>query len=234
MDKRIKVAIKLLGVTEFEISKNKLEKYRSRVFSIVDVSSRKLLPDTDHEWGYSDYLVGTMFEPHQSANLTLAITNAPLEENYYLRRISDNRCVLSMFETKEILVGRQIAFEKFIIRNIYELILIMYRNKMIIPVSLYTSSHDDIRKCLFDMNGIKTDIVYSSIRPIICEKCTSDLLEAGVESITINKVSNELKKINIEVSKRIIIFIKNHVLISILISSIWAIVLNIIANLVFG
>lgn len=232
---QLTIDICLLGKAEFDIDIKVLRKYRSKVFLITDIRNRGILPECDlSDWGYSDEILAGLFQPLLNSKFTVGVIDAPLEDNYYMRRISKNQCVISLFEIKEILQLHQVSLEHFIVRNIYELILIYHKFKGIIPTSVYQIAHSDIRRCLFDMSGIKTDILYSMIKPIICEKCTTELQSSGVDKYIIKQVTIEIRRINIDLTKRLISFIKKHPFLSISLTSLFAVFLNVVSNLTYN
>ncbi len=229
---KLKIDLCLLGRAKFEIDQKSLMNHNSKVFSISDIRCISTLPECDlpDKWGYSDSIFTKIFQPSTNSAFSIGIVDAPLEKNYYMRRILDNQCVISLFEMKEIIQTSHVSLEKYILRNIYELLLIYHRYNNRIINSIYTVAHSDIRKCLFDMSGHKTDIAYSMTKPIICEECTTVLNKSGVDNNIVEQVRKEIKKININRTTRFIIFVKNHLIFSLIISSVWALLLSVIAS----
>ena len=87
-------------------------------------------------------------------------------------------------------------------------------------------THDETRGCLFDMNGIKTDIVASCHRPIICDECEENLKRDKVSTDTIDTAKKEILKIRKDLYYRLADFLRNHPLWAITISSLFAILLG--------
>lgn len=86
--------------------------------------------------------------------------------------------------------------------------------------------------CLFDMCGIKTEVIYSAVSPSLCIECENKL-NGRVQTSIINKVKKELKQIRKDFYHRLLSFLKNHPYYSLIISGLAAIVLNLISNTIF-
>ena len=87
-------------------------------------------------------------------------------------------------------------------------------------------THDETRGCLFDMNGIKTDIIYSCHQPIICPYCTEKLKQEKVSNEVISKIKKEISNIKKPLFYQLAEFVKKHPIWSLVISAITAVVLG--------
>ena len=78
---------------------------------------------------------------------------------------------------KEILFKKNIPIENLVLYLIYAytLAFIKYDNKIPKNGGAFDIIHDETRGCLFDMHGIKTDVIYSCNKPIICSSCIEKL-----------------------------------------------------------
>lgn len=56
-------------------------------------------------------------------------------------------------------------------------------------------THDETKGCLFDMNGIKSDLIESCNKPIICRECEYKLTNAMVPNNVIENIKHELKSV---------------------------------------
>ncbi len=114
-----------------------------------------------------------------NADIFIGITYVPIEDNYYARRLSNNRVVFSYFEMAEIISNKNLPLENLLLRMLYSysLIYMRYGNRMPLQSENTNFAHDDTRGCIYDMNGIKSDVVYSLDKPIICDECTTKLSE---------------------------------------------------------
>lgn len=85
------------------------------------------------------------------------------------------------------------------------------------------------------MNGIKTDVVYSLNQPQLCHSCVETLQSIPkykIEKEIIEKVQKELKSIKKGLYYRLTDFVKRRLILSIIISSIVAIILGTIGSVI--
>ncbi|MCA1614153.1 MAG: hypothetical protein LC800_08400, partial [Acidobacteria bacterium] len=188
--------------------------------------------DIDH-WAYSDNSLKRFIKPDPNFNITVGLINAPLEFNYYTRRLDNNICVLSLNETADILKLSNLNIESFILRIIYQLCCYHVEAGYNLPTSFYSVAHDETRGCLFDMNMNKADIIYSTERPRICDSCRTRIIRSQVPKDFLPSVENELRRIKKDLYYRITDFVKNHPIYSILITVLTGIILNIVASYLY-
>ena len=105
---------------------------------------------------------------------------------------------MTFHEMKDILDEKNIPLENLIYRLLYSysLIYIRYGNKIPAQSHLSYFTHDATRGCLFDMNGVKRDVIYSTNKPQLCSSCIHNMT---AEKVPVNKiiiVQNELLRIN--------------------------------------
>jgi hypothetical protein len=167
--KKVSVSIVFLGNTRDRIDIPLLNRWKSKLFSIIRMSSTETIPNSaGPSWEYTKEQLSKIIKADPGSDLTIGIINAPIESNYYMRRLGNNVTVLSLFEMTEILAENNYRIETYILRNIYELLALYYGNDHTIPDSSFTWAHEDIRGCLFDMNAHKVNIIYSMNKPILC------------------------------------------------------------------
>src|SRR5208282_325017 len=87
-------------------------------------------------------------------------------------------------------------------------------------------THDETRGCLFDMNGIKTDLVASCDKPIICDECQERLKKEKVSNILIESTQKEIKRIRKDLYYRALDFVRKHPIWSLALSSIFALIIG--------
>jgi hypothetical protein len=135
----------------------------------------------------------------------------------------------------DILKISNIPTENLIYRLIYSYTLIYLRYGNRIPqIEEQTSfAHDETRGCLFDMNGIKGDIIYSTIKPKLCDSCVQKLTDERVPINTINIIIKEIKHIDKALYFRLADFIKKHPILAIVLSTISAITIGIISSMIY-
>lgn len=232
---KLKIKLIFLGHLPYSIDSNKIEKWKSDLFEIVKPIDRHIIStDSDGEdWSFTDENIEGLLPNRNSENILIAITNVPLEDNYYARRFNDDRICVTFNEITEILESGNIPLENFIFKVIYSASLVYkrYGNRIPEMFEMTNFTHDETRGCLFDMNGIKTDIIYSTNQPEICPSCILDLANSKVPKNLIDKIQKEIKGIQKELYYKITDFIKGYPIGAIFISSATAIILGFIGSI---
>jgi len=235
MDKT-KITVATIGHMPVNFDKTKITNWKSSVFSITgEIESYSLNKNSDGVgWEFTDSSLEEVLPEIFSGNFLVAIVNVPLELNWYTRRLRNNRLVFTFHEIKEILGYSNIPLENIIYRLLYAYTLLYKRSGNRIPMAEEHTNfaHDETRGCLFDMNGIKADIVYSCHNPIICSNCVEKLKQEKVSNEVISNVKNDIAKIKKPLFYRIAEFVKNHPIWSLLVSAITAIVLGAIGSFI--
>ncbi|KEQ16662.1 hypothetical protein [Endozoicomonas numazuensis] len=233
---KLQVKIVSVGYLPADFHREKIEKMTSRLFEVVGaIESYSLNSDTDLEdWGYSDALLSSEVPKKNGEDILIVLTSVPLEDNYYTRRVSNNTIIFTFHEVADYLRYENIPLENVVKRLIYGYSLVYLRNGNRIPkTEEFTNfTHDETRGCLYDMNGLKEDIVHSCHSPQICDDCTQRLLKEKVSSNTIKNAKAEIKSIQKQKYYQILGWIKNYPVWSILLSSAWAVFLGVIASLI--
>lgn len=232
-----KIAVKIVtvGYLPADFSKEFIKKLKSNLFQetgVIESFSLNSNSDLD-EWGYSDELLSSEVPKKESEDILIVLTSVPLQDNYYTRRIENNTVIFTFHEIGNYLRYENIPLENVVKRLIYAYVLVLLRNNKKIPLSyeITNFTHDETRGCLFDMNGLKEDIVNSCHAPQICDDCTQRLLQEKVSNNVVKIAKSEI--INIKKPKyfRIIDWVKRNPIWSIIISSIWALVLGVSSSL---
>jgi len=234
---KIKIKIGKIGYLPFYFNWKLIKKWKSDVFEIIgEIEEYHFRKNADTLlWGYSDSLLEKELPQNPEADFFLGITYVPIENNYYARRLSSNRIVLSYFEIYNILVCEHIPIENFLLRAIYSYTLVYLRNGKQIPIqSKWADFHDDVRRCIFDMNGIKANVVFSLDRPKICDECVEKARMDRVSDNYIKQIGKEILRIRRERFYKIVAFIKAKPIISIIISALFGISLNLIATWIYN
>lgn len=235
MDK-LKITVVTIGHMPAEFDKQKISNWKSGVFSVAgDIENYALTHDSDgDDWEFTDVKLEEVLPNEYSGNFLIAIVNVPLELNWYSRRLSNNRVVFTFHEIKEILLFSNIQLENIVYRLLYAYSLLYKRSGNRIPVDAEATNftHDETRGCIFDMNGIKTDIIYSCHKPIVCSDCVERLRREKISNETISKIQSEILKIKKPLFFQILGFIKSHPIWSIIISAITAIFLGAIGSII--
>lgn len=233
MDKT-KITVATIGHMPAEFNKAKIANWHSDVFEIVgEIESYSLASDSDGPgWEFTDTNLEKVLPSNFQGDILAVIVNVPLELNWYTRRLHNNRLVFTFHETKDILTYSNIPLENVIYRLLYAYTLLYKRSGNRIPMTgEHTNfAHDETRGCLFDMNGIKTDIVYSLHKPIICSHCVEKLKQERISNEVILKIQKEITRIKKPLFYRIAEFVKKHPIWSLIISATTAVVLGAIGS----
>lgn len=232
--KKLKVKLITLGHITPLFNAWKIENWKSDIFEIVDViENYNLNANSDGpNWEFSDKTFMDAVPEKGDADFIIAVTSVPLELNWFVRRIGDDKIIFSFHETKDILIQNNIPIENAILRMIYAYSLVYLSSEQKIPSStaITNFTHDENRGCLFDMDGIKTDIITSCHNPILCDSCIEKYRSAKISNSVLKIVQKEIKKIKKNLFYRITHAVKRHPILALFISSIFAIILGTIGS----
>jgi hypothetical protein len=235
--KKIKINIGVIGYLPFEFDRAKILNWKSEVFEIVgDIEDYHFNNNSDTmEWRYSDEILAKELPNQYEGDFFVGITYVPIEDNFYVRRLSNNRLILSYFEMFQILKSENIPVENLLLRVLYSSIIVYQRNEQSIPKTTdwVGFTHDDTRGCLFDMNGNKSDVAFSLDSPTICDKCITNIREDKVSDNFINTIKKEIQKIKKERFYKISEFVKRKPVLSIFISLIFGVLVSLTATLIY-
>lgn len=230
----IKIKLITLGNLKYPVNFKKVENWCSQIFKTdhageVQAISNAVGPD----WSYPDNQLAVLIRPDKSYDFTVGIINAKLQDNYYLRRLENNVCILSLYETAEIVKEANLTIENFIVRNLYEICLIYLEGGNQIKNSAYGVAHDETRNCLFDMNANKADIIFSTEHPKICTSCKARIMNSQVPKDSLQTIERELGNLKKALYYRIMDFVKLHPIFTLIISSVVAVLLNVLASFIY-
>ena len=157
-----RITVATVGHMPADFNRKKIKEWKSSVFEIDGIESYTLNCDSDgNSWEFTDKTLEEVLPNKFSGEFLIAIVSVPIEYNWYSRRISANRIVFSFHEIKEILRLSNIPLENIIYRLLYAYTLTYKRSGNCIPEAAVITNftHDETRGCLFDMNGLKTDVI---------------------------------------------------------------------------
>jgi hypothetical protein len=240
---KVRIKIVILGHLPYSVNLDKIKKWKSELFEIVKpINSIAIVGNSDGPfWEFSDENIEKQLPERDGADVLLAVTNVQIEDNYFARRFSDNRVCMTYGNMLDILKFDNIPFENLLLRVLYSVSFVYrrYGNRIPEMSELTNFTHDETRGCIFDMNGVKTDIVYSLSKPHLCSPCVTALTTNPghrVENEIVQAVQKELKRIKKPLYYLIADFVKRRPILAILISSIFGIILgaigSILANLI--
>lgn len=232
---KVKIEVCSLGTLPRDFDKKSLQRLKSKLFEITSaLHSYDLRADSDlPEWAFSDYILASQVPKNEDSDILVILTSIPLQENYYTRRLDNNVVIFTFFEISRYLKFEDVPLENVVKRLLYSYSLVYLRNQNQIPRSdqITNFTHDDTRGCIFDMNGVKEDIVHSCHLPIICDECCERMRKERISSETLRTAESELKKIKKDRFYVIADWIKKFPVLSIFISSVWALVLGMLGAL---
>ena len=233
--RKLNVALVSLGHQKQPIDFAFLESWPSHILKVSHQAAIEFTPNAQgRRWEYPDTQLRELVRRVDGADLTVAIVSAPIERNFYSRRLGNNVIVFSIHEMAHILSAGHFRLEHFLLRNIYQIALYFHALGGNVPDSGELSwSHHDIRGCLFDMNSQKTDILYSMHQPKLCDACRTRLREKQVDSALIPALDSELLRIRRELFYQVAEWVKCHPIYSLLITAAFAISLNVIASIIY-
>lgn len=232
---KLKIAVRILGQKPPDLDTTALTRWRSDLWEIHEkkIETFPLNGDCDLEcWGYSDEGLSPKAPAVPGADFTIYILNVPLEDNYYFRRISRDVGCVSLFEVADVLRAHCMPVENLVLRMLYSSTMIRLRKGFLPPIGeLATLAHHETKGCIFDMTGIKTDIVFSCHSPILCESCRVAASDEQVSKETIETFAKEIRKIKKRLYHRIADWVRRQPVLALLISALFALILGTIGSL---
>lgn len=230
----IRISLVALGSLKYPFSVAQLESWQSKIVNIRHEASVAHLPDAQgSQWEYLDRQLLSLISPDSGFDFTLGLINAPLEDNFYLRRLTDRVAVLSLHEMADVVLQSDFTLEQYVLRNVYELAVLYAANGKLMPDNYESWAHDDVRGCIFDMNANKADIVFSLHRPVLCTACRVRVSSAQVPAMLLPTLDAELPKIQKSLYARMSQWIKKHPVAAIGITAVSSILLNLLASVIF-
>ena len=233
---KAKIKLVTIGHLPLHLDLSRASAWKSDVFELAgEIENFSLCGNSDSDgWVFSDALLKAQLPAHTDADFLIAIINVPIEDNYYSRRLGDNQIVFTFSQIREFLACENIPLENAILRVLYAYTLLYRRSENQIPGFSEAPSftHDETRGCLFDMNGIKSDLVESCNKPVVCAACEERLRNEHVSTQTIKTVQTEIRKIRKNLYYRALDFVKAKPLVALAISSAFAILLGVSGSLI--
>ena len=230
----IQVAIISVGSLKYPFDFRKLTTWQSKIVQISHGPSIEHLPNAQGpDWTYPDAQLSALIRAVPNSNITLALVNVPLQDNYYLRRLNSNVAVLSFFEMAEIARAFHFTIECYVLRNIHEIAVLFAANGGLIPANAITWAHDDVRGCLFDMNASKLDIIFSMHKPTLCPECSNRLHSKQIDPSFLPNLRTELGRIRKTLYFRAAEWVQVHPLWALAVTAAFGVILNFAASVLF-
>lgn len=236
---KVKIKIVFLGHLPHAVDIDKVKKWKSDLFEIIpSISTYNIVGDSDGEsWEFLDENIESQLPNRDGSDVLLAFTNVPLQHHYFARRFTDNRVCMTYNTMVEILKDDNIPLENLLVRVLYSVAFVYKRfgNRIPLMTEITGFTHDETRGCIFDMNGIKTDAIYSLNKPQLCHSCVETLTsnnQTRIEKELVNIVQTELKNLKKTLYYRITDFIKRKPILALFISAFLAIVIGTLGSLI--
>lgn len=234
---KVKIKIVTLGHMPPRFNKNKIAEYKSSLFeinSVIDDYPLTCDSDIPDYWAFSDKLISKQLPSCNDADFLIAITSVPLQYDWYSRRLNENQVAFTFHMVKDFLKDENIPLENVVYRILYAYSLAYKRSGDRLPSYDDTPgfTHDETKGCLFDMNGLKTDLIESCDKPIICKDCEHKLSTKKVPINLIEIVKKELKRIRKTRYYRWADFIKSHPILSLIISLFSVVLFGVLSSLI--
>lgn len=215
---KIKIKIVKIGYFPFELNVKKIEKYKSKLFTINgNVEEIKGIERLTSNNSYYDnqYLVDKInsfkFEK-QDYDFIFVISNIKFEDDWFSKILDDNKVIMSYYSILERLQNNSIPIENAVLTLLYSYAFLFKKfNKIPSKDEEKNFLHTDTRGCVFDLSS-SDDIVYSCITPIICKECLNDL--NNISDNLIGSVQKELKKIKKTTDNRMFSIVKKNPIVS--------------------
>ncbi|MDP1666808.1 MAG: hypothetical protein Q8L79_16995 [Methylobacter sp.] len=235
MDK-VRIKVVTIGHLPLHLNLKGVTGWYSEVFQLAGgIENFALRCDADSDgWVFSDSLLKAQLSKNFDADFLIAIVNVPIEDNWYSRRLGDNQIVFTFSQIKDFLTWENIPLENAILRVLYAYTLLYRRSGNKIPGfgEARSFTHDETRGCLFDMNGVKSDLVESCDTPLVCSECEERLRNEHVSTQTIKSTQQEIKKIRKPLYFRALDFVKAHSITALVMSSVFALALGVTGSLI--
>ena len=224
------ICVRLLGRQSPDFDTKCLLKWKSNIWEVFEgrIDTLPLTGRSDLDnWGYSDNALKSMTPPNKEANFTLYILNAPIQDDFFSRRISENVVCVSFWEIAEPLRTHNIPIVCAVLRMIYAYTLVHARRGSLPPMTEITAfAHHENKGCIFDMAGLPTNIVVSCDKPILCESCRVAASEDHVAKETLDTYAKEIGRIRKQLYFRMTDWVKRHPVLALTISLITALVIG--------
>lgn len=235
---KYKITLIKLGHAGRLVDLQKIKNWKSDLFEITEIQCVDHLPESDIQDGYLDQKytkekLQTIISCPKDSDFAVAIMPYRFKDDFYMHRIGTNCVVISLYGIPEILGLEHISVENFVIRQLYEVCAIKHLTSDISNDDVYKFVHRDTRGCIFDMNGERADILYNTETPTICESCKDTFKRKQINSQIIATFEKELKRIKKPLILRIERIIEKYPLVSVIVSGLIAIFLNLLANYIW-
>ena len=237
----ISITLVKLGNLRYLVDVNFLKNWKSEIIKISEIKEVSTIEDAKGMGGegmagnfrhYTDGQLENIIQKNPNSNLTIGLIGEPLQEDYYLRPLKDETCVISLHEMGRMMQMHNFTIESYILRNVYRVVTAWVADGSVIIQSGRMQPHD-FNKCLFDYNWNKADILLSMDSPPVCQSCKEKLAKKALPNNFLPILDKDLSRIRKALYFRIIDWIKSHPLISVSLAVLGALLLNVAGNIIY-
>lgn len=235
--KKFKVKICLLGYQRYSAIIGKLQTYSSKLFEVTKREKIDQLPSCDLEWGYSDKCICQLLFSkgidNNDVDLCLCFIDSPIEDNCFTRDLSgfDSKTVLCSFYEVESFFNEQ-KIDLF--NYVHGIVLTgLIQIETLGKIKEEHFLHDDTRNCLFDMCGLKEDIVINYGEPKLCHICEKKIESTAKDKEFLPLLRKEFKSFKKLLFYRMIDFVKKRPILSIFITFTGTIIINVLSSALY-
>ena len=231
---KVQISLISLGNLKCPFDDTALKKWSSKLFCLKAVTCQMHIENSSGARSeYTDARLDGMIKENSVADITIALINARLEGNFYIRRVGSQKVVISLYEMDRILEHYGITVEHFILRYIYAIVTLYRGNGNTIPENYMDWAHDECRKCLFDKNVTKFDIHFSMNKPVLCIQCEARLAAVELPERYLIDLKKELTKIKKANYRRIMDWVKANPLWALTITFLGSIISGVLASVLY-
>jgi len=230
----VNVNIAIAGYLPASFNKNIFKSYKSDLFKIVQpVSEYALTARPASGWEYTDIEISSLIPDDFDGDFQLILLNIPLEENWFSRVIGRNKIAATFYDVQSTLQHNNIPLENHVLRILYSYSLMWLAGNRTLPSTADESwiAHGETRRCIFDMDIDKRDIIYSCNRPVLCDACNQNLIEMRVSKNNVEAASEEIKHLRKRTYYRIFDFVKSHPVLSFILSIAMTVIIGVGSSL---
>lgn len=215
--KKINIKIVILGHAKRLLDIEIVRGFKSDFFTISSIKEIESMPRSDIE----DNFLDVKYSPEKIAEIVkgvsvkdneimIAVMAYPFYDGFYMHRVGNNKLCISLANINHYLLDAKISVENFMIKNIFEAIMLQQLVNNLEGNEVYEYVHSDTRGCLFDLNGDQRDIIYNTEKPILCNECKGRIGKKDFEQGFLDKFEKELTRIDKPKSLKLEIWAGKH------------------------
>lgn len=243
----VNIAIVSVNKSLAESCFREIAKWKSEIFNVGNKLHLMDLELPQHQlsgdWGCPDKILNNSFMPNekvaeqlnrQSLDLVIYVVKFPLDQKHFSRILSGNRVVVSLVDVQDSLQKGDLPLHNFIISMAYAYSLLYYAKEAdeLSASDEKRFAHNLDRKCLFDMRAGYGDFAGLCIKPSLCNRCKARLMDRQVSKDIVTCAEKEMRKLNTPMYERLLKYVKQHPILSLVWTVLSALSLNLLSDIV--